>query len=248
MTNIINSEIMMDIGKSDALTIYSKYKNLVAELTRPGVYAIMLCGEVVYVGQSGNLFGRLINHCDNIFHADIKLNDKYAMLKPFSKYLSWCVLEYVNDATRSDVENKYISKYKPIFNIITDDGYKYFWGTKKDIEDFCYGLITIEELQEMIHYVKENSIYAKCDNLMKELDDTVQLPEDLISQIKNYTLNINGVNAILKVMSLKNEASKKYNCKCKVAMKVLRHRLAAKIYDQNGNCIATHIDRKRRIW
>jgi excinuclease UvrABC nuclease subunit len=120
---------------------------------RPGVYGFFLCNECVYVGQAKNLNRRLRRHLNRFIDSDIikhrPTNNKYKILKPYIKYLSWSIIEYVDDFSNlTKTENKWIDYYNPIFNIRTPNGKRMFSGTSDDIEDFIYGLATMDMLRQ----------------------------------------------------------------------------------------------------
>lgn len=122
-----------------------------------GIYGFFLCNECVYVGQSKNVFARLNNHLDCFAMSDIlgnqKTYKKYKLLKPYIKELEWKVLEVINDEfDLNQAENKWINYYNPIFNLETPNGRKHFYGTQTDIDDFVYGLLSMDDLKMMVSY------------------------------------------------------------------------------------------------
>ncbi len=119
---------------------------------RPGIYGFFLCGECIYVGQAKDLNRRLRRHLNRFIDSEVikqrPTNNKYKILKPYIKYLSWSIIEYVDDFSNlTKTENKWIVYYNPIFNIRMPKGKRMFFGTSEDIEDFIYGLITMDELR-----------------------------------------------------------------------------------------------------
>lgn len=107
------------------------------------------------------LADKLDTYCNNLFQrkAANEISQKYDMLRDFYKDLSWCVLAYED---LNDAEDYYIEKYNPIFNIKTPSGNKYFWGEK---EDFCCGLITMDDLKAKVKDYQKTNKELKCFKL-----------------------------------------------------------------------------------
>lgn len=139
-----------------------------------GIYGFFLCNECVYVGQSKNIFARLNNHLDYFAMSDTlggqKTYKKYKLLKPYIKELEWRILEFVEDEFNLDqAENIWISYYSPIFNLETPNGLKHFYGTQEDIDDFVYGLLSMEDLKTLCAYDIDEE--TKNNNKIINLDE-----------------------------------------------------------------------------
>lgn len=139
-----------------------------------GIYGFFLCNECVYVGQSRNIFARLNNHLDCFVASDTfgsqKRYQKYKLLKPYIKELEWKVLEFINDELDlNTAENKWIDYYNPIFNLETPSGLKHFYGTRKDIDNFVSGWLSMEELKILSAYDVDEDI--KNNNKIMSLDE-----------------------------------------------------------------------------
>ena len=137
---------------------FDSYSEVANIKNRAGVYAFTLCNEIVYVGSSTNLFGRLQTH---IAHINSKTNrtsksverKKYYYLKKYISHVKFKVLDvYPDNISKEQLETyeyEYICKYNPIFNIKLKDSIQIWCGTEQNIEDFVKGLLTIDDLTKM---------------------------------------------------------------------------------------------------
>lgn len=246
----IDGITMKKMGENSPVRVWLKYKELADKLDTSGIYAIKLCEEIVYVGQSNSLFTRLLEHCNNLFQgkAANEISQKYDMLRDFYKDLSWCVLAYEDLEDLNDAEDYYIEKYNPIFNIKTPSGNKYFWGEKEDIEDFCCGLITMDDLKAKVKDYKKTNKELKILQIEDALNDTVIIPEYISEKIKNHTLHGNAVNDILKALEFQSSECRRVNHQCILKIYIENNQLHAISCDTNGNITGKYIGRKRRIW
>lgn len=239
---------MKDMGEMSPVRAWLKYKDMAIKLDRSGVYVIKLCNEPVYVGQSCNLFSRLLEHCVALFADKPSTELKYKLMRNFYKNMSWEVVTYQDVDMLIETENYYIDKYNPIFNIQTPHGEQYFWGTEEDIEDFCCGLLTIDDLRSMIKQNKKTDKEAKFVELENSLDDTIKMSKYLEDGLKNHTLHRNAIIAILKAVEFKHNEEKRRGEQCSVFIEVKDNKLIATSYLKNGTITGKYIDRKRRIW
>ena len=244
----IDGVTMRDMGKMSPVRAWLKYKDISTELDKSGVYAIKLCDEVVYVGQSCNLFSRLLEHCGALFSDKPSSELKYKLLRNFYKDISWTVLMYEDLEMLTDGEDYYINKYKPIFNIQTPYGEQHFWGTQEDIENFCCNLLTMDDLRSMVKSEKKTKKKIKLANIEDVLDDTIKLPQFLVDGLNTHTLHGNAVNEILKVVEFKNSEMKRTKQPCTIIVEIKDNTLIATSYLENGKPIGKYIGRKRRIW
>ena len=139
-------------GESLYFSVFTKNNDNIAP-NKSGIYGFFLCGECVYVGQAKNLNRRLRRHLNRFINIENlkhnSTNNKYRILKPHIEYLSWSIIEYVEDISQlTKIENKWIDYYNPIFNIRTHHGRQIFCGTSDDIEDFIFGLTTMDILRQ----------------------------------------------------------------------------------------------------
>ena len=136
--------------------LFEQYEEIAPLHKQPGIYDFTLCGEVVYIGSSINLFGRLQTH---IAHMQGNANRTHSSLKwrkyfYFKKYISQAqfqVLEFCNQSVTKDelesLEYTYINQYCPIFNINYKDKLKRWNGSEHDIDNFINGMISIDDLK-----------------------------------------------------------------------------------------------------
>lgn len=90
---------------------------------RPGIYCIKIDGDIVYVGKSKNMQGRLSEHIRKI-NSGIGEN-KYKVLheaRQQGKTIQFDVLEYANLDDLTDRENYYIGLYNPKLNFFNPNG------------------------------------------------------------------------------------------------------------------------------
>lgn len=117
---------------------------------KSGIYAFLLLGEVVYVGQSTNLHLRFFHHAENFAKVrpkKIPSNKKYILLKPYIDKVEWKVLEYCSKEDLDERENSWIDFYNPIFNIQRRDGKVYFTGDSQDIDNYVSGEVDMKYLR-----------------------------------------------------------------------------------------------------
>ena len=163
--------------------------------------------------------------------------------------MSWTVLAYEDLELLTDVEDYYINKYKPIFNIHTPYGEQHFWGTQEDIENFCCNLLTMEDLKSMVKSEKKTKKKMKLTNIEDVLaDDIIKLPSILTDGLKAHTLHGNAVNEVLKVIEFQNSETKRTRKPCTVVVEIKDDRLVATSYLEDGKAIGQYVGRKRRIW
>ncbi len=125
---------------------------------RAGVYAFTLCGEIVYIGSSINLFGRFQTHIGslqgktNYRNSSLKWR-KYHYLNKHISEVQFQVLEFcdrgVNKESLEILEYKYINQYCPIFNINYKDKLKRWNGSEYDIDNFVDGTISMDDLKSL---------------------------------------------------------------------------------------------------
>lgn len=244
----IDGITMKDMGEMSPVRAWFKYQDISTKLDKSGIYAIKLCDEVVYIGQSCSLFSRLLEHCVALFSDKPSSELKYKLLRNFYKDMSWSVLMYEDVAMLTDGEDYYINKYKPIFNIQTPYGEQHFWGTQEDLEDFCYGLLTMDDLRSMIKTKKKTNKEVNLINIEDALDDTIKLPQQLADGIKTHSLHGNAVSEILKAIEFKNSEEKRMRQPCTVVIEIKDNRLIATSYLEDGKVMGQYMSRKRRIW
>ena len=124
-----------------------------------GIYAFTLCGEVVYVGSSVNLFNRFRTHIISIQHGDnckspSIADRKYYYLNKYIENVEFKVLAtYDKHMSKQDLEQRehqYINIYQPIFNVNYMDKVKRWCGSDRDIDEFVNGNTTIADLQRQM--------------------------------------------------------------------------------------------------
>jgi hypothetical protein len=135
--------------------IFEQY-NEIAPLRRcPGIYAFTLCGEIVYIGSSTNLFGRLQTHIANMQGKTNYRNQsmkwkKYHYLNKHISNVQFKVIEVCDKTITKDqlenIEYKYINQHCPIFNINYKDSLHRWSGSEEDIDNFVNGTISMDEL------------------------------------------------------------------------------------------------------
>lgn len=139
--------------------LFEQYTEVHTLKQQAGVYAFTLCGEIVYIGSSNNLFGRFQTH---IAHMQGKTNRSSASLEKkkyfyLNKYLPYVKFEiicfYDKSISRSQLEeNEYdfITRHCPIFNVNYKNGQRRWNGSEQDIDDFVNGIISMDKLKHNI--------------------------------------------------------------------------------------------------
>lgn len=244
----IDGVTMKAMGQMSPVRAWLKYSDISTQLDTSGVYAIQLCNEVVYVGQSCNLFARLLEHCCAMFSNTPSSDPKYELLRKHYKDLSWTVLTDADTLILLETESYYISKYSPIFNIETPKGRKYFHFKDSDIDDFCCGLLTMDDLRKMVDDVKPTKKDKQIVIIEDLLDESILLPDILLEGIKTHNLHSNAVNEIMQVIMFKQAEEKRIKQPCRVIVEINDNRLIATSYDAKNKVIGKYIGRQRRIW
>lgn len=139
--------------------IFDEYQDAMSLRYRAGVYAFTLCDEVVYVGSSMNLFGRLQTHIAHIYSKSNKDSSsvkykKYYYLNKYLPHVKFYVLCFFDsDVTKSQLEEKeysFINQYCPIFNVNYKDSIHRWNGSEQDIDSFVNGTIHMNDLKIQI--------------------------------------------------------------------------------------------------
>lgn len=156
-----------------------KYEEATPIKNKTGIYAFTLCGEIVYVGSSTNLFGRLQSHITHMFSFGDKSKSrleqrKYHYLKKYISQVKFVVLEFCDRNTQKEeleqIEYSYIDKYNPIFNVRRGDIFREWDGNEHDIDNFVNGNTSIDNLKSMIRLCKHPTsssrglVYADSDD------------------------------------------------------------------------------------
>ena len=126
-----------------------------------GIYAFVLCNEIVYIGSSINLFNRLRTHVMNI-QCGHKCNTqrigerKYYYFNKYITDMQYMLLQvYDKNISKLELEAheyKHIQMHNPIFNV-QYRGQRRIWnGTDQDIDNFVNGIVTIDELKRRYTY------------------------------------------------------------------------------------------------
>lgn len=99
-----------------------KNKNLMGEAyekyDKPGVYAIKLFNQVVYIGKSVNMAHRIVSHMVHIEHLTEKTN-KYQVLHEAQRQghqIQFSVLSYCPKEDIGREEARLIHEYRPVLN------------------------------------------------------------------------------------------------------------------------------------
>lgn len=103
--------------------------------TGSGIYGITINDMVVYVGQAKNIYRRCCQHIYNTQNAMLNNEKKYLLLlgAQLGGYSVDCqLIQECKEEELNEVENYYISKIKPMLNIITPEG-------KQDISNLTLG-------------------------------------------------------------------------------------------------------------
>ena len=142
---------------------FSQSEEILPIQKKAGIYAFTLLGEVVYVGSSINMFGRLQSHIAHMFSLSDKSKSrleqrKYHYLKKHISQVKFVVLEFcdrnVHKEELEQIEYSYINEYNPIFNVHRGDVFREWDGNEKNIDDFVDGDIDIDDLKLMIRLCK----------------------------------------------------------------------------------------------
>lgn len=136
--------------------LFEQYEELIPIRKQSGIYAFTLCGEIVYIGYSINLLGRLQSH---IAHMQGKTNQsstsmenkKYYYLNKYLSHVQFEVLYFYNrsvsKAQLEEHEYEFIHQYSPIFNINYKDKLVRWNDSEQNIDDFVNGIISMEDLK-----------------------------------------------------------------------------------------------------
>lgn len=139
--------------------LFEQYEEISPISRRAGVYAFTLCGEVVYVGSSINLFGRLQTH---IAHMQGKTNrnstsidqKKYYYLNKYLPYVQFEILyfydKFVSKSQLEEKEYELINQYCPIFNVNYKDRLKRWNGSEQDIDNFVHEITSMDDLKSKL--------------------------------------------------------------------------------------------------
>lgn len=116
------------------LKMKQEYKEKYAEaaqLEQPGVYAITVNSQIVYVGQSTDMLHRMISHKANAIYPLSKEYNRpmYAALRTAIEHpdlfeIKFLVLEYCDKQELKVKESQYIGQYMPELNTMTPRGRK----------------------------------------------------------------------------------------------------------------------------
>ena len=138
--------------------LFEQYEEIAPLRKQPGIYAFTLCREVVYIGSSINLFGRLQTHIAhmqgnaNCTHSSLTWR-KYFYLKKYISQVQFQVLEFCNTniskSELEDIEYSYVNKHNPIFNINRGKSLHQWDGSEQDIDDFVNGNLSMDNLKEL---------------------------------------------------------------------------------------------------
>jgi group I intron endonuclease len=128
---------------------YDKCRADRRQYRRSGIYVFKLCGEVVYVGQSRELYSRFASHAEEFGKVHPK-ELKYRLLKPYIEQVAWEVVEYCDREALNERENYWIEFYNPLFNVKTPSGKQHFDGSEKELRAFVKGQLTIDDLKKLI--------------------------------------------------------------------------------------------------
>lgn len=135
---------------------FEKYNEIAPLRKCPGVYTFTLCGEIVYIGSSTNLFGRLQTHIANMQGKTNYRNPsmkwrKYHYLNKYISNVQFKVLEFCDKTITKDqlenIEYRYINQHRPVFNINYKDTLYRWNGSEQDIDDFVNGIISMDDLK-----------------------------------------------------------------------------------------------------
>ena len=136
--------------------LFEQYNEIAPLRKCPGVYTFTLCGEIVYIGSSTNLFGRLQTHIANMqgktnYHNPSMKWRKYHYLNKHISNVQFKVLEFCDKTITKDqlenIEYMYINQHRPIFNINYKDTLCKWNGSEQDIDDFVNGIISMDDLK-----------------------------------------------------------------------------------------------------
>lgn len=91
----------------------------------PGIYAITVDDQIVYIGMSKNLYQRCCQHIYNTQNAMLNQEDKYLLLLSanLGGHRIDCIpLEYCDISLLRDKEAWWIEDQQPLLNILTPSG------------------------------------------------------------------------------------------------------------------------------
>lgn len=140
--------------------LFKQYPEVYSLKQQTGIYAFTLCGKIVYIGSSRNLFGRLQTH---IAHIQGKTNQnstsiekkKYYYLSKYLPYVQFKILYFYDEpVSKNQLEEKeysFINKYCPIFNI---DGCQLWNDSAQAVDDFVHGVISMDDLKMTFNKTK----------------------------------------------------------------------------------------------
>ena len=138
---------------------FDTFSNSAQLKTSAGVYAFVLCNEIVYIGSSTNLFSRLRTHimniqCGNKCHTHSIGERKYYYFNKYITNMQYTLLQVCNKhISKSELEAyeyEYIKTHEPIFNVQYGKQRKKWNGTDQDIDNFVNGAIAINKLKSKL--------------------------------------------------------------------------------------------------
>ena len=106
--------------------LFEQYEEIAPIRNQGGIYAFTICGEIVYIGSSRNLFDRLQTHIGHMHgktnqSSSSMENKKYYYLKKYLPYVQFHILRFLDKPVLQyqleECEYDFINKHSPIFNI-----------------------------------------------------------------------------------------------------------------------------------
>lgn len=146
--------------------LFNQYKEIIPLRNCAGVYAFTMCGEIVYIGSSTNLFGRLQTHIANIQgktnarSTNLKWK-KYHYINKHISHVQFHIIETfdvnITKEQLESIEYQYIKQYRPIFNINYKDELMMWGGSEQDIDNFVNGIVSMSGLKNNIQMIRKET-------------------------------------------------------------------------------------------
>lgn len=136
--------------------LFEQYEEIAPIRNQGGIYAFTICGEIVYIGSSRNLFNRLQTHIGHMHgktnqSSSSMENKKYYYLKKYLPYVQFHILRFLDKPVfkyqLEECEYDFINKYRPIFNINYKNGQRRWNDSEQDLDNFVNGIISMDDLK-----------------------------------------------------------------------------------------------------
>jgi hypothetical protein len=136
--------------------LFEQYDEVAPIRNQGGIYAFTICGEIVYIGSSRNLFNRFQTHIGHMHgktnqSSSSMENKKYYYLKKYLPYVQFHILRFLDKPVfkyqLEECEYDFINKHSPIFNINYKNGQRRWNDSEQDLDNFVNGIVSMDDLK-----------------------------------------------------------------------------------------------------